>query len=194
MEQLKQLHEELLRFNKTVNLISIKTMPVADAVHFADSVLAAQMIDAASKPQEIYDFGSGNGFPGLIYAILFPHTQVKLVEIDQRKAEYLKHCAATLKLKNVAVLVRNVEMLDEKSIQFAMSRGFASIPKAILMARRSFKKDGVFYHLKSEEWATEVADIPSQLCSFWLPGLLGEYKLPVGAVKFAVVSTQKIAD
>lgn len=194
LTKLKKLHAELLNFNKAVNLISVKTIPVADVIHFADCVLACRLIQAAKDPKEIYDFGSGNGFPGLIYAILFPKAKVKMVECDQRKAEYLKHCITQFNLSNAEVLIRNIETLPESSVGFAMSRGLAGIPKSLLMTRKVFKRGGIYFHLKSEEWATEVADIPSQLCSFWLPSLVSEYRLPVGSVKFAVVSTEKIAD
>ena len=192
--KLKKLHDELLRFNKTINLISVKTIPAADVIHFADSILSCQFIHGAKGPAEIFDLGSGNGFPGLVYAILFPKTVVRLVESDQRKAEYLKHAASSLQLKNVEVLVRTIEAMPERSIQFAMTRGLSNISRSLLMTRKSFKKGGILFHIKGEEWATEVADIPSQLCSFWLPGLVSEYKLPIGSVKFAVVSTEKIAD
>lgn len=191
---LKRYHEELIKFNKTVNLIGVKTIAFADAIHFSDSILACRAIQAAGTVPEIYDFGSGNGFPGLVMAILYPKTKVYLVEVDGRKSEFLKHVIATLKLTNCQVKIQTVESLPEKSVQLALSRGFAPIAKAVLIARRVFKKGGVYYHLKSEEWASEVGAIPTQLCSFWTPGLVCEYKLPIGEVKFAVVKTDKIAD
>jgi len=193
-DQLKKFHDELMRFNKTVNLIGVKTIPVADAIHFADSILASRLISQSGAIPEIYDFGSGNGFPGIVYAVLHPKTKVHMVEIDGRKAEFLKHSAAHLGLKNVTVHIRAVESLPEKSVKVAMSRGFAPIAKAILLSRKIFQQGGVYYHLKSEEWATEVGQIPTQLCSFWTPGLVGEYKLPVGEIRFAVVKTDKIGD
>lgn len=191
---LKKYHEELLKFNKTLNLISIKTVPVADAIHFADCILATRIIEKDLNSQEIYDFGSGNGFPGLIMALLMPSRKFHLVEIDQRKAEFLKHMITTLGLKNADVLIRQVESFPPGSIQCAVARGFASISKCVLIGRKIFTVGGTFYHMKSEEWGTEIADIPSQLCSFWTPGLLSEYKLPVGEVRFAVVKTVKIKD
>lgn len=191
---LKKYHDELLRFNKTVNLIGIKTLPMADAIHFADSILATRIISQDLKFPEIYDFGSGNGFPGLIMAILMPDKKFHLVDADQRKAEFLKHMISFLGLKNVDVLIRQIESFQDKSIECAVARGFAPISKAILLGRRIFPVGGVFYHLKSEEWATEIADIPTQLCSFWLPSLTGEYKLPIGEVRFAVVKTEKIKE
>lgn len=192
--KLKKYHEELLKFNKTVNLIGVKTIPMADAIHFADSILACRAIAKAATIHEIYDFGSGNGFPGLIYALLFPQTKVYLVEIDGRKAEFLKHTISTLGINSAQVLIRAVESLPEKSVKYAMSRGFAPISKAILLARKVVANQGVYFHLKSEEWASEVGQIPTQLCSYWTPSLVADYKLPVGEVRFAVVRTDKIAD
>lgn len=191
---LRKFHEELLKFSKSVNLISVKTIPNADVIHFADSILACQAIARTNTIDEIYDFGSGNGFPGIVMAILYPQTKVHLVELDQRKAEFLKHCIAELGLKNADVFIRDVQMLPDKSIKYAISRGFAPLAKAILNTRRQFPKGGKYFHLKGEEWANEVGAIPSQLCSYWLPSLVAEYKLPVGEVTFAVVKTEKISD
>ncbi|QDK39566.1 16S rRNA (guanine(527)-N(7))-methyltransferase RsmG [Bdellovibrio sp. NC01] len=192
--RLKTYHEELIKFNRTVNLISAKTILVADALHFADSLLAAKII-TQSHPQidKIYDLGSGNGFPGLVFAIYKPTTQVVLVEIDQKKCEFLQHMISTLGLKNVTVENKNVEALGDNTVKFAITRGFANISRTILAARKIMPKGGQLFHLKGEEWGIEVGEIPSQLCSIWSPSLVGEYKLPVGAVKFGVVKTEKIA-
>jgi 16S rRNA (guanine527-N7)-methyltransferase len=190
--KLKQYHEELLKFNNTVNLIGVKTIPMADAIHFADSILAVKAITQSVTIDHIYDFGSGNGFPGIVLAILNPNIKVTTVDTDQRKSEFIKHVAATLALKNIEVLVRPVETLPEGSVKFAVSRGFAPIAKAVLLARKLMKPGGSYFHLKSEEWATEIAQIPTQLCTYWMPALLGEYKLPIGEIKFAVVRTDRL--
>ena len=190
--RLKKYHEELLKFNKTLPLIGVKTIPMADAIHFADSILAARLIEKDLKASEVYDFGSGNGFPGVIMAMLMPKIKFHLVDVDPKKAEFLKHISALMEVKNTNVLVRAVDSLPHGTIQCAVSRDFAPLSKSMLMTRKQFPVGGIYYHLKGEEWATEIADIPTQLCSYWQPGLLGEYKLPVGEVKFAVVKTEKI--
>lgn len=194
-QNMKKYHEELLRFNRTINLISPKTAPHADVIHFADSILACRLIQdkAGSKIDQICDFGSGNGFPGLIMAILYPATKVVMVDSDQRKCEFLKQMVSTLRLSNATAECAQIENLADSSVRFAMARGFASISKAILVARRSMAVGGSFFHLKGEAWSAEVGEIPTQLCSVWSPGLLGEYKLPLGTMRFAVVRTDKIA-
>lgn len=192
--KLKKFHDELVKFNRTLNLISVKTIPAADAIHFADSILASRAIAKRGPIAEIYDFGSGNGFPGLVYAAQNPSTKVHLVEVDGRKSEFLKHMISALALKNTTVHIQTVESLPDGSVPCAMSRGFAPIAKAILLARKTVRKGGIYYHLKSEEWATEVSQIPIQLCSYWTPSLVEEYKLPIGEIRFNVVQTLKVAD
>ncbi len=193
LKNLKLYNDELNKFNKTVNLVSPKTLPFADVIHFADSILASRIINKYNPNiDKIFDLGSGNGFPGLVFGLLYPNTQVILVDSDQRKSEFLKHVISTTKAKNITVANQTIETLPENSISFAMARGYASISRAILATRKNFQKGGKFFHLKSEEWGKEVAEIPTQLCSVWTPALVGEYKLPAGPVKFAVVATEKI--
>lgn len=192
--RLKTYHEELIKFNRTLNLISAKTVFVADALHFADSILASQTI-MKSNPNidKIYDLGSGNGFPGMILAILYPKVQVVLVDMDLRKCEFLSHLAGVLKAFNVTIENKTIESYPEGSLMYVMARGLANISKSIMITRKAVPKGGIFYHLKSEEWGIEVGDIPTQLCSAWAPSLVGEYKLPIGTIKFSVVKTDKIA-
>lgn len=191
--KLKEYFELLKKFNRTLNLVSAKTIPYADALHFADSILASRMIaKAGHKIEKIHDFGSGNGFPGLVYGIIYPNVEVVLVDTDQRKCEFLKHVIASLELKNCSVLNKPIDALPDASIQYAVCRGLANITKALLMTRKCVQKGGVFFHLKGEEWGIEVSEIPAQLCSLWAPALVGEYRLPIGAFRFAVVKTEKI--
>lgn len=194
LKQLKTYGEELIKFNKTVSLVSPKTIPMADALHFADGILASRVI-AKGNPRmtEIYDLSLGNGFPGLIFAILHPQIKVHVVEPDQRKSEFLKHIIAVVRIPNADVLNVKADTLKEGSVQYVMTRGFASISKVILLLRKIVPKGGIVFHLKGEQWGMEVSEIPIQLCSLWTPGLVGEYRLPIGEVKFSVIKTDKIA-
>lgn len=194
LAKLKIYYDELMRVNKAVNLIGVKTIPMADAIHFADSILASRHIAADAKIPEIYDFGSGNGFPGLIYALMNPATKVVCVDSDERKCEFIKHTAAKMSISNIQVLTTQIEKLPDNSVQYGMSRGLASISKAILILRKPFKKTGVLYHMKGEEWFTEVSNIPTQLCAYWKASLVTEYRLPIGEIKFAIAKTEKFAD
>lgn len=189
---LKRYHEELLSVNKSINLIGPNSISNADLIHFADSILASRAIHKSSAGHEIFDIGSGNGFPGLVYSVLFPDVKVHLVDNDPRKAEFLRNMIRVLDLKNTDVIEKAFEALPAESMKYAMSRGLAAIPKALLLARKPLKVNGVFYSVKGTEWPLEIAEMPTQLCSFWNSGLISEYSLPVGDLKFFVVGSEKI--
>lgn len=187
--------EELKKFNKVVNLISAKTMLTADATHFADSILASQIVrKKLNNSKYLYDFGSGNGFPGLVYSILYPDQKVILVDSDQRKCEFLKHVATTLNLTNVQVQNKQIEHLEKGLVEQVICRGFAAIPKMLLMFRKTMNTGSKIFHMKGDEWAIELSQIPTQLCSSWQPELAGEYLIPVSGVKMFVVETIKIGE
>lgn len=194
LNQLRIYFDELLKFNKVVNLISSKTVANADAIHFADSILASLIVRKKSnKNVVLHDVGSGNGFPGLVYSILFPDQKVVLVDTDERKCEFLKHVATAIGNGNVEVLNKKIESFAADSIEQAICRGFAPLPRILLAMRKIVKDGGQIFHLKGEEWGMEVSQIPIQLCSSWQPLLEGEYKLPIVDTKLHVIRTEKLA-
>ena len=132
---------ELNKFNKAVNLVSPQTLPMADAVHVADGVFAAQMIRAELVAgNALYDLGTGNGIPGIIVGLLDPSLKVVLVDRDERKLEFCKHVAAAAKAGNISVLKAEVEELPKHLLVNVIARGFAPLPKALLMTRNVVKK------------------------------------------------------
>lgn len=192
LEMLKKFHDELLKFNKTIPLINVKNISTGDLIYFADSVLATKLIFIENKGEDVFDFGSGSGFPGLVFGVLNRKTKVYLVESDSKKCEFLKHIIVLLKLDNVSVINKSVDLLPEASVRFALVREFNTITKTLLSSRKIFAVGGSIYHIKGDEWANEIASIPSQLCSFWTPELLNSYKLPGTENKRAIVKTKKI--
>ena len=193
-DQLKKYFQELQKYNKVINLVSSKTLFHADAIHFADSIICSEIVSKKiNKNSYLYDIGSGNGFPGVVFSIMNPEQKIVLMDSDERKSEFLKHIVETLGLTHVIVQNKKVESLPANTIEQAICRGFAPLPKALLTLRKCVKTDAIVYHMKSEEWALEVSQIPSQLCSVWQPELGQEYKLPIGDIKMFVVKTSKIA-
>lgn len=195
INKLKLFNMELVKLNPSLSLVSEKTILFADAIHFADCIMACkELLLKEGKLPTVADIGLGNGFPAVILSVLSPGTKVVMLDKDPRKVEFINHTAKILDLKNLDAKVIGVDSLGPSSLDVVIMRSPTVITKALLALRKQVKKGGSLYMLKSEEWATEVANIPSQLCSFWTPSLVGEYRLPVGEVKFAVIKLKKIAD
>ncbi len=183
---------ELNKFNKAVNLVSPSTLKLADALHFADSVYASELIlPRLSAGDPLFDFGSGNGFPGLVMGVLTPSLQVKLVDRDERKLEFCKHVAATIGARNISTIKSDVGALPANSVKNVVSRGFAPLGRAMMISRAAVAEGGKFYHLKGDQWPMELSLVPSQLFSFWQPSLIGSYRLPDLGGEMSVVMTDK---
>jgi 16S rRNA (guanine527-N7)-methyltransferase len=186
---------ELLRFNKTLNLISAATVARVDAVHILDTIRAWSIVESMIPAgSTILDFGSGNGLPGLLSAALAPDRQFRLVDRDQRKMEFCKITAATMGLKNLTVSVMDVADLPDSSVDFALSRGFASVTKALLLTRSLFRTGGSFFMMKGDSWSVEIAELPPRLFGGWKVAPVGKYSLPDIAAEFVVVQCLKLED
>lgn len=194
INKLKLFNSEIIKLNPSLNLVSEKTIPFLDVIHFADCIMACRAIVKEGKPSQITDIGLGNGFPSVILSVLYPEIKVVMLDKDPRKVEFIGHTAKILNLKNLDSKAIGLDSLGPASLDIVVMRSPIVITKALLALRKQVKKGGSLYMLKSEEWATEVANIPSQLCSYWTPSLVGDYRLPVGEVKFAVIKLKKIAD
>lgn len=194
LERLRFYHSELLRFNKKINLISVKTELRADEIHFADSISGGGEILAATDAPTIHDIGTGAGFPGLVMAIINPDRQFILLDNDIRKIEFIKYLVQILEIKNVKASAVRVQDLSRDEIRVGVCRAFASLAKALLITRKSFCVGGTLFLLKGEGWTTELAQVPTQLCMVWTPGLLKEYPLPSYRGRYAVLFARKTRD
>jgi 16S rRNA (guanine527-N7)-methyltransferase len=114
-------HFQLLtRWNRVVNLSSIRDMATAVVRHYCESLfLAAHLPPAAVS---VVDVGSGGGFPGVPLAIARPDCKVTLVESHQRKAVFLKE--ATRGCANVRVIAARAEQVEER-FDWLVSRAVA---------------------------------------------------------------------
>jgi len=110
-------YELLLRWNKTINLTTIKELEAIVERHYCESIFLGSHLPA--NPVSIADIGSGAGFPGIPVAVLRPDCMVTLIESHQRKAVFLRE--ASRKLANVQVLSRRAEEVSDR-FDVAVSR------------------------------------------------------------------------
>lgn len=191
---LKDFHKLLMHFNAKMNLVSASTAATAVKHHFADSVMGLELVtDYADLKGDIYDFGSGNGFPGVVLAMLRPELDVIMVEKDQRKVEFLKYIIAELKLKNAGVFPETMDRLPKASIQFGVTRAMASVSKMLIHANSLFIQNGVLFHFKGENWTTELAQCPTQVFSKWDIQPVGQYSLPESSTERFIVASKLIS-
>jgi len=114
-------HFELLqRWNKVLNLTTIRTVEEIVERHYCESLfLGSCLPDGALR---IADVGSGAGFPGIPVAVLRPECSVALIESHKRKSVFLRE--ASRNLPSVCILAERVENVREV-FDWAVSRAVA---------------------------------------------------------------------
>jgi len=100
--QLKKYLFFLLEENKKINLTAITSIQDAISFHFDDSLKSSTFIDFNSITA-LCDIGTGGGFPGIPLKIMFPHMQVTLIEVVQKKVHFLREVIEKLSLENTEV-------------------------------------------------------------------------------------------
>lgn len=133
MDRLRVYEELLLKWQKSINLISSGTLTDLWSRHMWDSAQLASLAPAQAK--NWLDVGSGAGFPGLVVAALLrerPGFQMELVESDQRKSIFLREAA---RLMGLPVLVHScrIESLPEKEVpsDVISARALASLDQIL---------------------------------------------------------------
>ncbi len=164
----------LTQHNLKVNLFSKKTLVQK---HFLDSCLGIRMIlkslDKIHQP--IWDFGSGNGFPGLVGAIMKPEYQFFLVEKNKKKSHFLKTVISQLELKNVEVFNGQVCSLKNSSVRFAVSRAMSPLPKFLKETKNVMTEGGKIFLFKGKNWREEAGGCPVKILKLWKVTQTGSY-------------------
>ena len=108
ISSLSRHYDLLQRWNRHVNLTSIRTPQQIVERHFGEALYLAKVV---GKAKNLVDVGSGAGFPGLPFAVARPDVEVTLVESVSKKATFLKEVSRPL--GNVSVYHGRVEHLQE---------------------------------------------------------------------------------
>ena len=146
MADLLSTHRDLLeRWRKSMNLVG----PGDVQNHYDDCRLALHWM----KPEGRWvDLGSGAGFPGIVFAAMFPHLQVDLVDSRKKRCIFLQTALGEAGVPTERVQVHRVRVETlEGPWDGIMSRAFAP-PEAVLdHAERLLREGGTLILFLQEE-------------------------------------------
>lgn len=150
IDQLKEYQSLLLKWNKTINLISSSTIDDFWSRHIVDSMQLFDFIE--DKDLYVVDLGSGGGLPGIVLSIL-GIKKMTLIESDSRKAAFLLQ-AAKISDNQVDIINDRIEN-TEIDCDVVVSRAFSEISN-IFTVTKGFKIREKYLLLKGERVDQEI--------------------------------------
>ncbi len=157
LERLREYEALILKWNKSINLISRASVMDVWQRHILDST---QLFYDLSEPIKSWaDLGSGGGLPGLVIAILRlefqPTMEMHLVESDLRKAAFLRTVSTRLGL-GCRIHAERAESLPEIGADIVSARALASLDALIPLAQHHVAPKGCFRFLKGRTAQAEI--------------------------------------
>jgi len=158
IKKLKKFHNYLLEYNKRYNLISKNTEKSIWFRHILDSAQIIKFIEA-QKIDNIVDFGSGAGFPGLIIAFYNENTRfhVKLYEKSPVKRAFLRNIKEKLDIRNLDIA--NDVYGEEILADIIVCRAFKKLEEILKISRETVKKPHKLIILKGKNAQSEINNV-----------------------------------
>lgn len=149
----------IIQYNKVMDLTANETIEEIIEKNFYDSIISLPQDDYDGK--SLIDIGSGAGFPGVLYAIMFPRLKVTLLEPIHKRASFLTKVKESLELSNVEIVCLRAEDFikdNREKYDYASARGVAKLNVLLELIIPFLKNKGLFIALKGKKAFEEEKD------------------------------------
>ncbi len=193
LNELEIYYNELIEYNKNVNLTRIVDKDEVYLKHFYDSLTLIKAIDL-NKELTLCDVGTGAGFPGMVLAIVFPTISVTLVDALQKRITFLDLIINKLGLKNVKTIHARIEDYareNRECFDIVTSRAVANLRVLSEISIPLVKVNGYFIPMKAniDNEIKDANDILNRLdCKI---NSIIEFDLPIEKSKRTIIIIEK---
>ena len=184
LEKLSIYANFLQEYNKHTNLTAITNIDDIYLKHFYDSLTIAKVIDLTSC-NNLLDFGTGAGFPGMVLKIFFPALKVTLLDSNNKKIKFLTELQEKIFVDNLELINTRVESIREErlnSFDVVTARAVTNMPVLTELAMPLVKENGYFIAMKgsnqeeidnSKNSISKMHGNIEKICTFELPDNAG---------------------
>lgn len=144
-------------YNQKINLTALITERDIYCKHFYDSLLVSKVLDF-NKINNLFDLGTGAGFPGIPLKILYPNLKVFLIDSSSKKTVFLKLLIHHLNLSDVLVFKGKIENHSNK-YNCVIARALGKLDLILKLASLVLNNNGYFIVMKGPNYKTELQNI-----------------------------------
>lgn len=152
VNQFIKYYELLNIWNKKIDLTTIVDFEDVVIKHFIDSSYISKFINFNYK--SIIDVGTGGGFPGIPLKIIFPESNILLLDSLSKRINFLNIVIEELNLKDIKAIHNRAEELAHneeyrESFDISISRAVANLSTLSEYCLPFLKNKGIFISYKS---------------------------------------------
>jgi 16S rRNA (guanine527-N7)-methyltransferase len=152
-------YNELVKWNRRMNLVSQASEQETVESHFLDSLTLLPHLHCEEKP-DLLDVGTGAGFPGLVLKATCPELGLTLVEPRAKRVTFLRHIVRSLHLGNVTIIEKRLEpglAGQLKTYPCITSRALATISDFLELAAPFSPAGGTVICMKGPKAEEEIS-------------------------------------
>ncbi len=158
-QQFVDYYEFLIEKNKVMNLTAITDFSEVVIKHFIDSLSLTKVYQP--KNEKILDLGTGAGLPGIPLKIVFPDTDILLLDSLNKRIIFLNEVIDKLGLKKIKALHGRAEDYGKdikyrEHFDLCVSRAVAKLASLSEYCLPFVKKGGCFISYKSGQIMEEL--------------------------------------
>lgn len=184
-----RLGDELLAWNRRINLTAITRPDEIVIKHFLDSLTLVPLLQGN---ETVLDIGSGAGFPAIPLKIVLPELTVVAVDSVLKKIHFQRHIIRVLGLNGITALhgrVEDLQVSHPRQFPVITSRAFASLASFATLAAPLLAPEGIMLAMKGAEGEKEVDAAAGCLEQLGLAAVgITHCSLPGDAGKRAIVT------
>lgn len=157
--QFEIYRDNLIEWNKVMNLTAITDPDEIEKLHFADSCALLNFYSFDNK--KVIDVGTGAGFPGVPLKIANGSIDLTLLDSLDKRINFLKDTCSKLGLDDVKCIHARAEEIPNgyrESYDIAVSRAVARLNTLCELCLPYVKVGGAFIAMKGPEFDEELEE------------------------------------
>jgi 16S rRNA (guanine527-N7)-methyltransferase len=155
LNKIEAFYNLLTDYNKKINLTAIRNEEEIIYKHFLDSLYGAKAVTEDDKT--LLDIGTGAGFPGIVFAVLFDKKNITLIDSVKKKTDFLSFVKKELNLNNTEIINDRIENIKKKSFaDVAAVRAVAGLSTIAEYSVPFLKVGGKLLAYKGKEADAEI--------------------------------------